>query len=437
MKRALVWLTNDLRWRDNEAISSAISENEEVLFCYGWDEAFMNSIQLESKRVGEHRKRFIAQALMDLKATLQAIGGELIILKGNPTFVLSEIQKHFDFKRIYVQQPIAWEELQELKRLKNHFQKEQIEWEMCRPNTLYDVIDLPFTIEQLPWVFTDFRKQIEKKSVVRDEMAMPLTIKSPIMNALANQLTFDDLLTEINTHPYSLVPYSGGERETLKHIKRYLQETKAVHHYKETRNELKGILNSSKVSIGLALGCISPRTIYHELQNFEKEYGSNESTYWLYFELLWREFFYLNFIKYPRSFFLKNGLQGKSTAQSTIDFEKLEQWKNGETTNPLINAGMKELKFTGFTTNRMRQLLASYLIYDLKLDWRYGAAYFEEQLIDYDVANNWGNWAYIAGVGNDPRAGRHFNLEKQEARYDKDQSYQAIWNEKSTFDPSI
>ena len=93
-----------------------------------------------------------------------------------------------------------------------------------------------------------------------------------------------------------------------------------------------------------------------------------------------------------------------------------------------MNAAMLELKSTGWMSNRMRQIVASYFIYDLDQDWRVGAAYFESQLIDYDVSSNWGNWAYIAGVGNDPRAGRQFNLEKQEEQYDKEKRYQNTWN---------
>jgi len=92
-----------------------------------------------------------------------------------------------------------------------------------------------------------------------------------------------------------------------------------------------------------------------------------------------------------------------------------------------IDANMIELKLTGFMSNRGRQNVASYLCNDLKLNWRYGAAYFEQQLIDYDVCSNWGNWAYLAGVGNDPRGNRYFNIEKQAQDYDKDKEYRKLW----------
>ena len=105
----------------------------------------------------------------------------------------------------------------------------------------------------------------------------------------------------------------------------------------------------------------------------------------------------------------------------------LNKWINGQTGVPFIDANMMELKLTGFMSNRGRQNVASYLCNDLKVDWRYGAAYFEQQLVDYDVCNNWGNWAYLAGVGNDPRANRYFNIAKQAAMYDPDGSFQQLW----------
>jgi deoxyribodipyrimidine photo-lyase len=92
-----------------------------------------------------------------------------------------------------------------------------------------------------------------------------------------------------------------------------------------------------------------------------------------------------------------------------------------------VDANMIELKLTGFMSNRGRQNVASYLCNDLKLDWRYGAEYFEQQLIDYDVCSNWGNWAYIAGVGNDPRSDRYFNIKKQADQYDADKHYRNLW----------
>ena len=184
---------------------------------------------------------------------------------------------------------------------------------------------------------------------------------------------------------------------------------------------------SSKFSPWLALGCISPREIIYELMNFENIIIKNESTYWLFFELLWREYFHWVMRKYDQKLFLKNGIKNVEPISRKMDNVYFEKWKNGQTGNDFVDANMNELNATGYMSNRGRQNVASYLCNDMKLDWRYGAAYFEEQLIDYDVCSNWGNWAYIAGVGNDPRGHRFFNIEKQAHDYDKYHKYRELW----------
>ena len=176
---------------------------------------------------------------------------------------------------------------------------------------------------------------------------------------------------------------------------------------------------SSKFSAWLSVGCISPREIYEEVKNYEKVFGANDSTYWLIFELLWRDYFGFYLQKDKLRFFRQ-----ASQLTSTVG---LNAWKEGRTGEPFIDANMTELRLTGFMSNRGRQNVASYLCNNLKVDWRYGAAYFEQQLIDYDVCSNWGNWAYLAGVGNDPRANRYFNTAKQAAIYDPQGRYVQLW----------
>ena len=177
----------------------------------------------------------------------------------------------------------------------------------------------------------------------------------------------------------------------------------------------------------MALGCLSPREIYYELKKYESIYNANDSTYWLQFELLWRDYFRFMMKKYKHHYFLEFGInQSKieSTQHNSLLFDK---WRSGETGIEFIDANMNELNSTGFMSNRGRQNVASYFCNQLQLDWRYGAAYFEQQLIDYDVCSNWGNWAYLAGVGNDPRGKREFNIDKQANDYDKLKTYRKLW----------
>jgi deoxyribodipyrimidine photo-lyase len=212
----------------------------------------------------------------------------------------------------------------------------------------------------------------------------------------------------------------------------FIWDSQAIRTYKETRDQLAGLDFSTKFSAWLSQGCISPRRIYSEIKRFERDVVTNESTYWVIFELLWRDFFRFSFKKYPNAYFQLHGL-GQQARYTDFDSAKFEAWTQGKTSEALINAGMNELRETGFVSNRMRQILASYWVFGMQQDWRYGASWFESCLVDYDVASNWGNWAYIAGVGNDNRGGREFNVEKQALLYDKDGSYRALWGTNGNF----
>jgi deoxyribodipyrimidine photo-lyase len=210
-------------------------------------------------------------------------------------------------------------------------------------------------------------------------------------------------------------------------LEHYFFESQSLSRYKETRNELIGADYSSKFSPWLAQGCISARFIYTQVKLYEERYGANDSTYWLIFELIWRDFFRFMMKKHGARLFGFKGFNGQLPPGSSKEQSLLKSWINGKTCDAFVDANMRELKHTGFMSNRGRQNVASYLIDQLKQDWRLGAAYFEEQLIDYDVSSNWGNWAYLAGVGNDPRGKRVFNTEKQANDYDTDGAYRKLW----------
>jgi deoxyribodipyrimidine photo-lyase len=107
--------------------------------------------------------------------------------------------------------------------------------------------------------------------------------------------------------------------------------------------------------------------------------------------------------------------------------KRFDRWRQAQTGHAFIDAGMRELNATGYSSNRLRQNLASYLIHDLACDWRAGAAWFEAQLIDFDVYNNQGNWLYLSGRGTDPRGSRRFNPDKQAHDYDADGRFRAMW----------
>ncbi len=207
----------------------------------------------------------------------------------------------------------------------------------------------------------------------------------------------------------------------------YIWETKLISSYYETRNGLIGVDYSSKFSPYLAQGCLSPKTIFAEIKKFELEHGENKSTYWLIFELLWRDFFRVIGKKFSDQIFFATGINGNGQKKLQQDQTKINTWINGATGQPFVDANMRELELTGFMSNRGRQNVASYLVHYLQQNWLIGAEYFECLLIDYDVCSNWCNWNYIAGIGNDPRENRVFNMVTQAQKYDPKGDYIAKW----------
>ncbi|MGY8914977.1 MAG: FAD-binding domain-containing protein, partial [Flavobacteriales bacterium] len=184
-------------------------------------------------------------------------------------------------------------------------------------------------------------------------------------------------------------------------------------------------------SAWLANGSVSPLTIYWEVKSFERDIQKNQDTYWLIFELIWRDYFKYIALKHENKIFKLGGLLNKDYEWGT-DVKLRNQWVSGTTKYPFVNANMQELALTGWMSNRGRQNVASFWSKEICQDWRIGAAYFESMLIDYDVHSNWGNWMYNSGVGNDPRD-RKFNIGRQTEMYDPSGKFQKLWLQETLF----
>lgn len=427
MKTAIVWFKTDLRLYDNETLIRAIAQSEEILPIYCFDDSHFETTQYGFKKTGSYRAQFLLESLKNLDANLRKLGSGLLIVKGKPEVEIPKIVAEYKVHKVFAEREVAFEEKRTEKLVQTELFKLRCELETFSTSTLYHAEDLPFAKKDIPDVFTVFRKKIEQETSVRSVFSSPLTIASPIIPKL-NLPTLKKLDLELSKiDSRAAINFKGGETQAIKRLNHYFFETKSLSKYKETRNGMVGENYSSKFSAWLALGCISPRAIYHEVKRYENQNGANDSTYWLVFELLWRDFFRFMFKKHQTKFFLYSGIQTEKANSKSLNEKLVSQWINGATDSDFINANMIELKLTGFMSNRGRQNVASYFCNELNMDWRMGASYFESQLIDYDVCSNWGNWAYLAGVGNDPRKHRYFNIEKQAKDYDKDSAFRGLW----------
>ncbi len=421
----LVWYRNDLRTKDIESLYQASENHEKVIALYCFDPRHFEENKIGLPKTGKFRAKFLIETVTQLKKNLEKLNISLLIFQEKPEEVLSELVDKYQVSAIYFQKEWTSEE----KKVEDNLRKKfpQVKFHSFYQQFLYHPDDIPYKIDKIPKVFTEFRKGCEKKANIRN-LTSEISAKES-SNKLKDSSKIP-VLTDLGLEDFEIdertaFPFKGGEQEAEKRIKDYFWETKNLAKYKETRNGLIGTDYSSKLSAWLANGSISPKQIYYAVKRFEKEEVSNQSTYWLIFELLWRDFFKYISMKHGSRIFQIGGILNKDLEWST-DSEEFENWVHGKTKEAFVNANMKEIAATGFMSNRGRQNVNSFLAKELKHDWRKGATYFESLLIDYDVHSNWGNWMYNSGVGNDPRD-RKFNIKSQADRYDPDNEYQDLW----------
>ncbi|MCF8058800.1 MAG: DASH family cryptochrome [Bacteriovoracaceae bacterium] len=397
--KVLYYFRNDLRLQDNPLLNEALDKADEIMFI----------AKAPQDNWGHWRQKFHWESLLDLKEQLLGFGHDLAIIKKIPT----EILKNFDF--LYTPLHNTHYESREMSDL-----SKEIKIISYWTDRLLKVP--PSGVKNLPDIFTDFRKQVELNFLPRLPEVPPKNwpINISLTLSTLEAPSFD------NHDVRSAFPFKGGEKAAIERLRSYTYETNAIESYKKTRNGLIGTEYSTKFSPWLALGCLSANAIFHEVESYESRVKKNQDTYWVKFELWWREYFRWVFEKYYHSFFSVKGIQNKSLDLKN-DIALFEKWCDGKTGNDFVDANMLELKKTGFMSNRGRQNVASFLIKDLLLNWQWGAEYFENQLIDYDVYSNWGNWQYIAGIGNDPRPNRYFNTLKQASVYDQNGAYRRLW----------
>ncbi len=421
MNKGIFWFRNDLRLEDNPALNALCKSCDEVTFMYILDPELFNSTQFSESRLGNARWQFIQECLADLQKQLENKNQQLIIKVGKPIKVIKDVIGSNQITHIGVTPLSGVYEKHDIDLLKTHF-SDKITWHFKESFTLFNPLELPFSINDLSDGFTPFRKHIEK-TIRPLQIAEKVVSKSNTFPSAITSITPDPLpeIAEFNSTVDYMV-HKGGETAARKQLDYYCHQSKHLSQYKDTRNGLDGWDFSSKLSAYLAQGCISPRQVMQTVIDYEQQYGANQSTYWLYFELLWREFYQWHQEKYGSDLYLKRGIQNIDP-QLGFNESDFKRWKKGETSSDFVNAFMRQLKQTGWMSNRGRQIVASYFINQLGLDWRYGAAWFEEQLIDYDPANNWGNWQYLAGVGVDPRGRRAFNIQKQRQIYDPNDEF--------------
>ncbi|KAA0875646.1 DASH family cryptochrome [Nitrincola tapanii] len=412
----LLWLGQDLRLDDQPLFHLAAQNSQPLLCVYVLDPLELRPNRYGFAPMGSQRLAFLLQGIQDLDQSLSKLGQKLHLLIGDPLEQLTQLITQENIGSVLRSRHSTWNEQQLWNQLQKRFP--YLHYQQPDSRTLFSLDTLPVKLDPYPKSFSQFRRQVEKQAYSVTPLAPPQQL--PPAPRLQTQYPGDLALK-----PARPLLFQGGETSAQAHLHTYFS-SEAASSYKETRNALQGWTLSTKFSFALAQGSLSPRRILQSLHAYEQRQGANESTYWIYFELLWREYFQWYAQAHGVALFRFRGLNTHRPLTSFYP-QAFKSWCEGTTPWPLVNACMKELKATGYMSNRGRQLVASCLVNELALDWRWGAAWFEHHLLDYDAASNWGNWQYLAGVGADPRGQRQFNLNKQAQVYDPNGDFVRTW----------
>mmetsp|Transcript_18113 Transcript_18113/g.49412 ORF Transcript_18113/g.49412 Transcript_18113/m.49412 type:complete len:612 (-) Transcript_18113:46-1881(-) len=461
----LHFFRNDLRLHDNPALVHSVKKGKGLsamvipFFCFD-PNIYGNTATSEygSLKCGPKRAKFVTQAVQDLQSSLSKHGSGLLVSYGQePHEFVSKFMKDVEVSTgpiqwsIVCQEEVLKEEKQVVKAM-NRVLPPRSKVETVWGSTMYELNDLPFAedLGDMPNTFTPFRNKVEKRSEISSPLAAPrkelkecfpsdenlLTTMAPFLSANAvptlEQLGYnEEQVKEGNTvDSRGVMEFVGGETAALARVQDYIFIKDRLRIYFDTRNGMLGADYSTKFSPWLAFGCVSPRYIAKECKRYEEERGiQNKSTYWVVFELLWRDYCKFFSLKHGNRIFYPNGILS-GTPQAPQETWKIYEptltaWKEGKTGYPLVDANMREMVATGFMSNRGRQNVCSFLCLDLKQDWRHGGDFFEQHLIDYDVYSNWYNWC--AGAGMTGGRINRFNIVKQSKDYDQHGDYVRHW----------
>lgn len=471
MKKTVFWFRNDLRLEDNPSLSDALSTSDEIAFIYVHDPRLWRPSSTGLPRLGWHRRRFLHESLVALRMELEKLGYQLNELWGHPEVVIPQMIASEGFNHLCFSREAAPAEasIEAELHIKSHDRQFTIQSHWT--HSLLDHEANPLVFAQTPQTFTQFRKQVESvlleslipKLCYRQDGHRPRhkrifrefgstntallalssenrrtngestghAVEGSWWEASQEELHALRRIEKPNAPAEKMRVLRGGSQAGLRRIDDYLFGTHSVSNYFETRNGMLNPNDSTLFSAWLANGCVSPRQIFWALKEYEQHHGSNKSTYWVVFELLWREFFQRHLRESGERFFHPEGLYRvpqNTPTDSAQQKEAMSRSLHCNTDQSFIDAHLRELIQTGFMSNRGRQNVASFLIYHMGIHWTHVASLFETFLMDYDAASNWGNCAYIAGVSFDPRGGRIFNIEKQQKDYDPLGEYVRAWN---------
>jgi len=392
MKISIFWYRRDLRLEDNTGLFKALNENENILPIFIFDDSILDELPEDDARVN-----FIYESLSKINKQLNNHNASLQILKGQIDDVWEKLVTTYDIQKVYLNKDYEPYAIKRDQKINEFLNSKGIEMKTFKDQVIFEEDEIVKADGKPYTVFTPYkRKWLEKFTKVN-------------LNLIAN---FDNFFKK--TIDFPSLNQLGLKNSSLK-VKKY--SLKNVSTYSETRN-FPNLDSTSYLSPHLRFGTISVRQIITELKNKSETFLS---------ELIWREFFMQIVFHFPHVV-TKNFRPKYDGIKWINNKEDYDNWCQGKTGYPLVDAGMRQLNETGYMHNRVRMVTAGFLCKHLLIDWRYGEAYFAKKLLDYELSSNNGNWQWAAGTGCDAAPYfRIFNPIEQLKKFDKTLTYTKKW----------
>lgn len=393
------WHRRDLRLEDNVGLREALKENVPLIPVFIFDTTILNRLKKHDQRV-----LFIYKTLEHLKSTYQSYGSDLVVLHGDPVHVFEEFITKWQVNNVYCNKD---------------YEPASIE----RDKLVYRVL------KQKNISFHGFKDHVvfEKNEIVKDD-GKPYTIYTPY--AKKWRLKFESELSSWNSEPLNFAKLKqispeklidlaemGFEAKQLFPFPSSVLQNELIQKYHEQR-DLPYLNGTSKLGLHLRFGTISIRDLVLQTYQLNNVFLS---------ELIWRDFYHMLIYHFPNT--VNHAFKAPYDFIPWLNDEtNFKAWCEGKTGYPIVDAGMRELVQTGFMHNRVRMITASFLTKHLLIDWRWGAAFFAEHLMDFDLASNVGGWQWSFGGGCDAAPYfRVFNPTLQQQKFDPDFEYIKKW----------
>jgi deoxyribodipyrimidine photo-lyase len=392
------WFRRDLRVDDNVGLYHALSCGQPVLPLFIFDTTIISQLPQDDARV-----TFIHQQLEAIQAALQAVGKSIAVFYGTPEEVFTQLLSEQKIETIYTNHDYEPYARKRDKALNQLFKSKGVAFKTSKDQVIF-----------------------EKNEVVKDD-GTPYVVYTPYSRRWKERFRAttlphypsETLLHHVVDHPYPFLSLDAiGFKVSPIKVRPYDVSETLIRNYEATRN-FPALNKTSFLGIYLRFGAVSIRKMV------AKAIAEQNETFWN--ELIWREFFMQILWHFPHT--VHQSFKSKYDAiEWNNDVDLFQNWCNGTTGYPIVDAGMRELNATGHMHNRVRMIVASFLCKHLLIDWRWGETYFALKLLDYEQASNIGNWQWAAGSGVDAAPYfRIFNPSEQIKKFDKDWYYIKKW----------